>query len=163
MRLSLIVAMSRNRVIGDKGKLPWSLPEDLARFKRLTMGRTVIMGRATYESLGGPLPGRTNVVLSHSGKADVPAGVAVCDSLAAAMRRHQADEDEVFVIGGQDVYQEALSQADRIYLTLVDCDYEGDAFFPEFDRSGFVQTEHSNYNDPIPYSFEVLDRIRSGD
>ena len=162
MRLSLIVAMSRNRVIGDRGRLPWSLPGDLARFRRLTMGHTVIMGRQTYQSLGGPLPGRTNVVLSRSGKFDPPVGVERCDSLEAAIRRHDAD-DEVFVIGGQEVYRQALPIADRICLTLVDGDYEGDAVFPEFDRSCFVQTEHSNYNAPIPHSFEVLDRISPGD
>ena len=162
MRLSLIVAMSRNRVIGDHGRLPWSLPADLARFKDLTMGHTVIMGRQTYESLGRPLPGRTNVVLSRSGKFDPADGVEVCDSLAAAIRQHEAD-DEVFVIGGQEVYRQALPIADRIYLTLVDRDYEGDAVFPEYDRSCFVQTEHSNYNTPIPHRFEVLDRVSSGD
>ena len=126
------------------------------------MGLTVIMGRQTYASLGAPLPGRTNVVLSRDAELDRPVGVELCDSLEAAIRQHAID-DEIFVIGGQEVYRQALPRADRIYLTLIDRHYEGDAVFPEFDRSCFVQMAHSNYNAPIRHSFEVLDRVSSGD
>ena len=127
MTLSLIVAMSENGVIGRDGRLPWKLPADMARFKALTMGHPIIMGRKTYESIGRPLPGRRNIVLS-SQPGYAPAGVEVVPSLEAALERVRA-EDEVFVIGGAAVYRETLPRADRLYLTLVEGDIEGDTFF----------------------------------
>jgi len=127
MILSLIVAMSENGVIGRDGRLPWKLPADMARFKALTMGHPIIMGRKTYESIGRPLPGRRNIVLS-SRPEFAPAGVEVVPSWEAAMERVSA-EDEVFVIGGRAVYRKALPDANRLYLTLVAGDVEGDTFF----------------------------------
>lgn len=140
VHITLIVAMSRNRVIGRDGALPWRLPADLKRFKQRTMGHAVIMGRKTWDTLKGvPLPGRTNVVISrdHSLRA---AGAIVTDSLDAALhaaRIAHPDASEIFIAGGAEIYRLALDRADRIDMTLVDATIaDGDAFFPEFDHSG---------------------------
>lgn len=130
-KLALIVAISRNGVIGRGGELPWQLSSDLRRFKRLTMGHPLIMGRRTCESLAGPLPGRRNlVVTSHRALAD--SGFECFPSLAAARASTETeDARQVFVIGGSQLYAEALPMADRICLTLVEATVEGDTFFPE--------------------------------
>jgi len=136
---SLIVAVARNRVIGHTNGLPWRLPADLAHFKRLTMGHPVIMGRLTYESIGKPLPGRKNIVVTRTPGFQAP-GCLVVDSLDDAY--HEAGEaDEVFVIGGGQLYAAALPAADRIYLTEVESEIEGDTFFPPLDRGGWRETE----------------------
>jgi dihydrofolate reductase len=131
-RVSLIVAMARNRVIGRDGKLPWRLPADLQRFKVLTMGHHIIMGRHTWESIGRPLPGRASVVVTRN-KAYVAAGATVVGSLAAALRVASTDS-EAFVIGGGELYREALPLADRIYLTELVGEYSGDVFFPPLSQ-----------------------------
>lgn len=123
-----MVAMARNRVIGRDGGLPWHLPEDLRRFKALTLGHPLVMGRRTYESIGRPLPGRRSLVLSR--RPDyAPAGVEVVPSLQEALQR-LAESEEVFVIGGAEVYALALPRADRVWLTLVEADVDGDVLFP---------------------------------
>ena len=125
--------MSSNRVIGRSGTLPWHLPADLRFFKQTTMGHPVIMGRRTYDSVGRPLPGRTNIVISRD-----PAlqrdGVSVVGSLAEALQKAE-DTDEVFVVGGAEIYRQALPLATRIYLTLIHVELEGDTFFPELDET----------------------------
>ena len=136
---SLIVAMARNRVIGRDNALPWRLPADLAHFKRITMGHPVIMGRRTFESIGKPLPGRANIVVSRSPGFMAP-GCEVAPSLEAAWRAADGAE-EAFVIGDAALYESALPSADRIYLTEVDAEVEGDTRFPPFDRSRFRETE----------------------
>lgn len=141
MRRSLIVAMAANRVIGRGNALPWRLPADLAHFKRITMGRPVIMGRRTWESIGKALPGRRNIVVTRTPGFAAP-GCEVVDSLAAAWRAAGA-ADEAFVIGGGALYEEALATADRIYLTEVEGEVEGDTRFPAFDRRGWRETELS--------------------
>jgi dihydrofolate reductase len=136
---SLVVAVARNGVIGHTNGLPWRLPGDLAFFKRLTMGHPVIMGRRTYESIGKPLPGRHNIVLTRSPGFEA-AGCTVVDSLEAAYLSAGA-VDEVFVIGGAQLYATAFAGADRIYLTEVESEIEGDTYFPPFDRSAWNETQ----------------------
>ena len=127
MEIVFVVAIAENGVIGAGNAMPWRMKSDMARFKALTMGHPIIMGRKTYESIGRPLPGRRNIVLS-SRPEFAPAGVEVVPSWEAAMERVSA-EDEVFVIGGRAVYRKALPDANRLYLTLVAGDVEGDTFF----------------------------------
>lgn len=129
-RLVLVAALARNRVIGVDGRMPWHLPADLAHFKRVTMGHPVIMGRATFESIGRPLPGRRNVVLSRTWT-DAPDGVELAGSLDDALDRLDAGPP-VMVIGGGQLYLEALSRASGMELTLVDADPVGDTRFPEW-------------------------------
>ena len=129
--------MSRNRVIGRKGALPWRLPTDLKRFKQRTMGHAVIMGRKTWDTLKGvPLPGRTNIVITRDRSLRAP-GAIVADSLDAALgaaRTAHPDAGEIFIAGGAEIYRLSLPQADRVDMTLVDATIaDGDAFFPEFE------------------------------
>ena len=127
MKLIIIAAIARNRVIGNNGKLPWHIPEDLARFKQLTTGHVVIMGRRTFDSLENPLPNRTNIVITSR----VINGVKSYPSLAFALQALK-NEKEVFVIGGGRLYAEALKFADELRLTLVDRDVAGDTYFPPY-------------------------------
>lgn len=151
--ISIIVAVAANGVIGAQGKMPWHIPEDLRRFRTLTLGHAVIMGRRTFESIGRPLDGRRNVVLTRQAgwRAD---GVEVAGSLAGALEI-TAGDGEVFVIGGGEVYREALPLADRIYLTRVDCAPAGDVFFPHIDDGQWreVHTERRE-------GFEFVEYVR---
>lgn len=163
MSLSLIVAMTEDRVIGRENKLPWHLSEDLKRFKALTMGHPIIMGRKTYESIGKPLPGRHNIVISRNATRRYE-GVTVVHSLDEALDTFAAVDTELFVIGGAKIYELALPIADRLYLTLIHSKFDGDAHFPPFDlKKDFQiieQTEHVSNNEPkTPYSFIKADRI----
>jgi len=158
-RLSLVVAMSRNRVIGHNGKLPWRLSADLKRFKALTMGHHIIMGRNTWESIGRPLPGRVSVVVSRN-RAYVAHGAVVVNSLDEAIQLAAADP-EVFVIGGGELYREALPLADRIYLTELPTEYPGDVFFPQLphDEWRFGAREiHPAEGDQPAWSFVMCER-----
>ncbi len=136
MIVSLVVAMAEHRVIGRDGGLPWRLPDDLKHFKRLTIDHTVIMGRRTFDEVGRPLANRRNVVISRN-RAFRPDGVTVVSSLDEALAL-TATETEVFVIGGGEIYRQALPRADRVYLTLVHATVEGDTTFPEFEQSAWV-------------------------
>lgn len=130
--ISLIVAMDKNRVIGVDNQLPWHLPADLKRFKALTMGHTIVMGRKTYESIGRPLPGRTNVIVTRQQHYQVE-GCRVAHSLDAAVMPTRED-NEVFIIGGAELYTQAISYADRLYVTEIETKVaRGDAYFPEID------------------------------
>ena len=131
MLVSIIAAMDRNRLIGNKNQLPWHLPADLAHFKQVTMGKPIIMGRKTYESIGRALPGRTNIVLTRSPDFNAK-GVLIANTLQQALD-YVAAEEEVMIIGGSTIYELALPRTDRLYLTCVESTYEGDAWFPEFD------------------------------
>ena len=128
MPVSLIAAIAANRVIGNRGELPWRLSDDLARFRRLTLGHVVVMGRATFMSMGRPLSGRRNIVLSRDPALRVP-GCEVAHSPEQAIAA--AGDDEVFVIGGASVYAHFLPLADRMYLTYIDADIPGDTLFPD--------------------------------
>lgn len=138
-RVYLVAAVAANGVIGANGELPWRLPEDLKHFKALTMGRPVIMGRKTWESLGKPLPGRENIVVTRSPGYDAP-GASVAASLDSALA-FCAGEPVVFVIGGGELYAAALPLADGLVLTEIQRDYAGDARFPSFDRSAWRETQ----------------------
>jgi dihydrofolate reductase len=129
MRVSLIVAMDRNGLIGDERGLPWRLSRDLRRFRALTWGKPIIMGRATHEHIGRPLPGRHNIVLSRN-RGRVFAGCTVATSLEEALHVAVGDGEEVFIIGGGEVYQEALPHTNRIYLTIIDGVFAGTTHFP---------------------------------
>ena len=160
MRVSLIVAMERNGVIGRDGDLPWHLSADLRRFKQLTMGHHIIMGRKTFESIGRLLPGRTSVVVTRQSDFAAP-GAVITHSLHEAVAAAGNDE-EAFIIGGAEIYQQALELVDRIYLTEVDADVPGDARFPEFDRSQWSVTDRTEYpaddRNDHPHTFTVLER-----
>ena len=145
MRISLVVAVSENGVIGRAGALPWHLPDDSRRFRLLTTGHHVIMGRRTFESIGRPLPERVNVVLTRSGRLSAEGGVLVVGDLAEALAvARSRGEAEAFVIGGTSVYAAALPLADAIHLTRVHADLAGDAYFPDLaaDAWSEVQREH---------------------
>jgi len=161
MRLSLIVAMDRNGVIGANGVLPWRLPADLQHFREVTMGKPIVMGRRTHESIGRPLPGRENIVIS--GQPGYRArGCTVLDSLDAALR-HCAAQDEAFVMGGAELYRQTLGRADRIYLTEVHADVEGDTTFPPWDREVWREIERRDFGSDEAnlycYSFVILERV----
>lgn len=144
MKVALIVGRARNGVIGCDGDLPWRLPADLAQFKRRTMGHHLIMGRRTFESLPGILPGRPHIVLSRD-PSYAPEGVRVCSSLEQALSvARTAGDDEAFVIGGGAVYREALALADRVYLTHVHADVEGDVTFDALESSTWVEVERED-------------------
>jgi dihydrofolate reductase len=160
---SLVVAMARNRVIGRDNRLPWRLPADLAYFKQVTLGHPVIMGRRTWESIGRPLPGRQNIVVSRNRDYQAP-GATVVDSLEAAWRAAGAAE-EACVIGGTSLFAEALPGADRIHLTEVDADVPGDTYFPPFDRSQWIEREVARHprdeRHEHPFRIVLLERRRS--
>jgi len=139
MRRSLVVAVARNGVIGRDNRLPWRLPDDLAYFKHVTMGHPVVMGRRTWQSIGKPLPGRTNIVVTHDPAFQAP-GCVVAHSLEEAWRAAEG-ADEVCVIGGTSLFAETLPLADVIHLTEVEADVPGDTYFPEFDRAAWRETE----------------------
>ena len=140
MTVTIVAAVARNGVIGVDGGLPWHLPDELALFKELTMGHVLVMGRRTYESVGRPLPGRTTVVETRQPDWHGAEGVLRAGSVAAALELGATADDEVFVVGGAQVYAEALPLADRLALTFVDAAPEGDTRFPEVDWSRWRET-----------------------
>ncbi|MFV1964485.1 MAG: dihydrofolate reductase [Pirellulaceae bacterium] len=159
MRISLIVAMSENRVIGRNGTLPWRLADDLRRFKQRTMGHHILMGRKTFESIDRLLPGRTSVVISRQKELDA-GGALTAASLDEALQRAAHDE-EVFVIGGAEVYQLALPRVHRLYVTTVHAHIDGDRWFPEFPEEAWqvVETSHhpADVNNAYDHTFRILD------
>jgi dihydrofolate reductase len=158
--LSLIVAIAKNRVIGFENKMPWHLPAELAYFKRVTMGHPIIMGRKTFESIGRPLPGRRNIVVSRD-RAYVAAGVDVVHSLEAATAT--CKNENAFIIGGATLYAEALPKVDRLYITEIDASPDGDTFFPALDGREWKETSRErrerDEKNQFDVSFIVLDRI----
>ncbi|WP_454763289.1 dihydrofolate reductase [Cupriavidus campinensis] len=162
--LTLIVARARNGTIGRDNTLPWRLPEDLQHFKRTTMGAPVIMGRKTWDSIGRPLPGRRNIVVSRNRELKLE-GAEVAASLEDAQRLCVGVE-QVFLIGGAQLYAEALPSADRLIVTEIDADVPGDAFFPEVDRGRWIEisreTHHSEANG-FDYAFVTYERPPSGE
>ena len=155
--------MARNRVIGVKGAIPWHLPNELQRFKAVTMGHHLIMGRRTWESIGRPLPGRTSIVVTRQRAYRAP-GAVVAHSLDEAIARCGADE-EIFVIGGAELYAEALPRASRLYLTLVDADVEGDTWMPALDSRSWRETASEAFpaDERHAYSYRcsVHERVRA--
>jgi dihydrofolate reductase len=166
IRVAVIVAVAQNRVIGIDNQLPWHLPNDLKHFKQLTLGKPILMGRKTFESIGKPLPGRTNIVLTR--EADFHAeGIHVAHSIEEALALARAQcavqgSDELMVIGGDRIYEQCLPLADRLYLTQVHAQVAGDAYFPDVDFSEWQEMAREDFPAQAPnqydYSFVVLDR-----
>lgn len=161
--ISAIVAMGKNRAIGKDNKLLWHIPEEFKHFKATTMGKPVIMGRKTYESLGKPLPGRANIVISRTPD-KIEGKVFAVETLDQAISQAtiialEAGQEEICIIGGAQLYEAALPLLDRIYLTIIDQDYEADTFFPDFDQSQWEETSSSKYPGPPPYTIKILDHI----
>lgn len=160
-KLSLVVACSRNGVIGKENGLPWRLPNDLRRFRAITYGHPVIMGRKTFESIGRPLPGRENIVISRN-PSFASEGVRVVRSLEDAIEPFAGRDQELFVIGGAEIYRLALASAWRIYLTSIEADVEGDAYFPDWESKKFrlVSDEPHPADDQhaFAFRFKVLER-----
>jgi dihydrofolate reductase len=163
MNISIVVALAANRVIGDRNRLPWHLPADLQHFKQLTMGKPILMGRKTWESIGRPLPGRTNIVITRDEDYSAE-GCVVVHSMEAALQA-AGDSAEVMVIGGAEFYRQALPYAKTLYLTCVEGEFEGDTFFPELDDQEWREAERTDFEpdekNPHAYSFVRLERVRS--
>lgn len=161
MKISIIAAVARNRVIGSKNRLPWHLPADLRHFMRMTMGHYVLMGRKTFESLKEPLRNRTNVVITRQPEYS-PEGVLIAHSLPDAISLAEGEE-EVFIAGGAAIYSEALTFSHCIYLTLIHQDFEGDTHFPAFDERAWrlvSRADHGTDEDnPYPFSFLTYERV----
>jgi dihydrofolate reductase len=160
MMISLIAAMSQNRVIGRDQKLPWHLPEDLKRFRAITKGKPCIMGRKTFESIKYPLPNRPNIIVTRQ-KGYQVGGAIVVDSIEAALEPYRPTGQEVFILGGEEIFKHTLPMADRLYLTVIHKDFEGDTRFPEFDEAQFEVTSREDHEGPLPFSFIDYSRIKS--
>ena len=168
MKICLIVAMAKNKVIGRDGGLPWRISTDLKRFKALTMTRPLIMGRKTFESIGAPLEGRINLVVSRNQNYPDD-GIYLVHDLDAAFKAAEAftritSDPEVMVAGGAEIYRQALPLAERIYMTEVDAEPEGDAFFPELDRQDWREVSRENHNpeserDDHAFSFVTYEKV----
>jgi dihydrofolate reductase len=159
--ISLIVACGRNNVIGNRGGMPWYLPADLKHFKSLTMGKPIVMGRKTYQSIGKPLPGRTNIVITRDPKFTAE-DVRIANSLEGAIEQASAFGNEIMIIGGGQVYKAALPNAERIYMTRIELEPEGDVFFPDIGEADWRSTtleEHPASGDAPAYAFLCLERI----
>jgi dihydrofolate reductase len=161
MKLAVIAAMTDARVIGSKGQLPWRLPEDLKRFKRLTLGHPVIMGRRTWESLPKkPLPDRPNIVVSRTPGFEAP-GATVCLSLKQAVGELAPSYARAFVIGGAALFAEALPVAELLFLTLIHAPFEGDVHFPEFELGRFRETNREKASSEAGWDYEFVDLVKA--
>ena len=169
MKLSLIVAIAENGVIGREGELPWHIAADLRRFKRLTMGHAIVMGRKTWESIGRALPGRTSIIITRSTDYDPGTPQAlVAQSLDEALTHaSQADceQDQIFIIGGAAIYADALPRAERLYLTRVHANVDGDVSFPSIDWGRWELREQSRHTadalNDYDYTFEMYERVKT--
>lgn len=164
MIISLLVAMDEKRGIGKDGKLPWRLSSDLKRFRELTMGHHIIVGRKTFESIGKPLPGRRTIVVTRNAELQ-PEGCQVAASMEAAIETARMNgETEAFVIGGADIYAQALDSADRVYLTQVHAVVDADTFFPELNADQWTENDADHYpaddKNQHAFTFRILERIR---
>ncbi|MFX3625290.1 MAG: dihydrofolate reductase [Ectobacillus sp.] len=159
--ISLIVAMDKNRLIGSNNDLPWRLPADLAYFKRVTMEHPIVMGRKTFEAIGRPLPGRENIVITRnkSYKAD---GCTIAHSLTEVLERYGASSEEVFIIGGAELFKEALPIADRLYVTHIEEAFTGDTWFPEISLEQWREVSRAkgiqDEKNPYEYYFTIYER-----
>ncbi|MEH6464598.1 MAG: type 3 dihydrofolate reductase [Shewanella psychromarinicola] len=156
MRIAMIAAMANNRVIGKDNKMPWHLPEDLRHFKAMTLSKPVVMGRKTFESIGRPLPGRHNIVISRDSQLSFE-GVSCVTSFDEAITI-AGDCDEIVVIGGGQLYQQILPKADVLYLTFIDVDVDGDTVFPDWDDGSWIlqNSENATNDKGLQYSFNTL-------
>lgn len=159
MKISIIAAVAANRVIGRQGKIPWKIPGEQKLFKKITFGHAVIMGRRTYESIGRPLPGRLNIIVTRN-RNYLAAGCSVVHDLPGALNSCPQDEDEAFICGGGQLYHEALPLADRIYLTVIQKEIPGDTYFPDIASNEFRLKESRTIQGVEPYSFQIYERRR---
>ena len=161
MKLSLIVAMATNRTIGINNQMPWHLSADLKKFKKITMGHSIIMGRKTFESIGRPLPGRENIIISRNPQYQQQ-GCLVFDNLDSAIQ-NCAESDEIFVIGGATLYETTLARADRLYITEIQQAFDGDTWFPKINHEQWREIARKEINDDnsvdFKYSFIVYERL----
>ena len=158
MLISLIAAMSSNRVIGDRGTIPWKIPGEQKMFKKITLGHAVIMGRKTFESLDRPLPERTNIVITRQEDYNAQDCIVVHD-LTSAIQACPPGESEAFICGGGQLYHESFPMADLIYLTVIPREIPGDTFFPEIPESKFQIIKSETIEGPEPYHFNIYERI----
>lgn len=161
MKISMIAAMANNRVIGKDGKMPWHIPEELKLFKRMTLGKPVVMGRKTFESIGKPLPDRLNIVLSRQKHSTVGVeGVIFVSTLSEAFDK-AGDAEEVMIIGGATLYERCLPLADRLYLTHISLEVEGDTWFPDYTKYKWKEVEWYKYykrdGNPCDFEFQILE------
>nr|BAO02851.1 dihydrofolate reductase [Psychromonas kaikoae ATCC BAA-353] len=158
----MIAALANNRVIGLDNKMPWHLPAELQLFKRATLGKPIVMGRNTFESIGRPLPGRLNIVLSRQ-TGYQPEGVTVVATLEDAVIA-AGDVEELMIIGGATIYQQCLAAADRLYLTHIELTTAGDTWFPDYEQYNWHEIVHENYSaddkNPYDYHFSLLERVK---
>lgn len=161
--LSAVAAMAENRVIGKNNQMPWHLPADLKHFKTITSGHPVLMGRKTYESIGKPLPGRTNIILTRDIQYSAPDCVIVHSLEDAVSLANELDMDEIFVIGGAEVYRQLLPQIQRIYLTMIHHEFDGDAHFPELKMEEWKEISRERHEgdekNEFDYSFVLMERL----
>ncbi|PNE08454.1 MULTISPECIES: dihydrofolate reductase [Priestia] len=159
--ISFIFAMDKNRLIGKGNSLPWHLPADLKFFKQVTTGHPVVMGRKTHESIGKPLPGRENIILTRNISYDAK-GCTVLNSISAIEEMGKKEKKEIFIIGGAEIYKLAFPIADRLYITTIDEEFEGDTYFPEFNESEWrlVSREKGlkDEKNPYDYYFTIYER-----
>ncbi|MDN7241035.1 dihydrofolate reductase [Planococcus sp. N028] len=156
--ISLMVAHDPNRVIGKDNQLPWHIPEDLAYFKKHTVGKGIVMGRNTYESIGRPLPKRRNIIVTRNTEYKVD-GADVVHTLDQAIRLAEEVHEEVMVIGGEEVFRSILPRADRLYITLIKADFEGDTFFPEYGSEWqLVSQSEELFSNGVPFSYLIFER-----
>ncbi|HLR63117.1 MAG TPA: dihydrofolate reductase [Lentibacillus sp.] len=163
--ISLLAAMDRNRVIGYRNDLPWHLPNDLKFFKQKTTGHTIIMGRKTFESIGRPLPNRDNVVITRRHSSKFPDEIEVINNIDTVLDwNHQEPANELFVIGGEEIFKQVLPHADRLYITLVDDVFQGDTYFPEFSEAEWQLTsrEEGEKDSKNQYDHYFLQYDRQG-
>lgn len=160
MKISLIAAMDKNRVIGKEGKLIWHLPADLRFFKTKTIGKPIIMGRRTFESIGRPLPERKNIIVTHQTNFN-PSDCEVVHSLQEALA-NASDAEEVMIIGGAEIFKQSIEFADQMFLTLIDHEFEGDSYFPEWEKEEWevVTEEFHPSDDKNPYDFRLVYLVR---
>ncbi|MBE6987299.1 MAG: dihydrofolate reductase [Ruminococcaceae bacterium] len=153
--VSLIVAYDRNKLIGKEGKMPWFIDGELRRFRELTTGNVVIMGRKTIEAIGKPLPNRVNIVISRDKNYD---GCIMARSFDEAMEKARETGLEIYITGGSTVYAPAIDIVDKMYITEIDAEYEGDTYFPDFDENDFIRTVDEEITEPVPYKYCTFTR-----
>jgi dihydrofolate reductase len=162
----MIAAMANHRVIGKDQKMPWHLPADLAFFKKTTLGNPIVMGRKTYESIGRPLPGRLNIVVTHNANLNITGCEVVTslDQAIAVAHEKSPHSDELFITGGSHLYTSFLPQADRLYLTLIEATFDGDTYFPDYTHDQWHQLERIDHQpdekNSYPYAFILLERVK---
>ncbi|WP_153732506.1 dihydrofolate reductase [Sporosarcina obsidiansis] len=157
--ISLLVAHDLHRVIGVDNQMPWHIPEELAYFKKMTMGKAVVMGRKTFESIGRPLPGRLNIIITRNPSYEA-AGVTVVHDLQRAIQIAEEYAEEVMIIGGAQIFEMSLDVADRLYITVIEKSYPGDTFFPEYGEGWKLTSESDTHyaQDGTPYVYQIWDK-----